>query len=70
MDEMKELLERARAAAPALAILSTEEKNRALLCIAARLRENTAVILEANAEDVAAARKHIKFLHSSKHLNV
>ena len=57
MDEMKLLLERARAAAPALAILSTDAKNRALLCIAARLRENTDAILEANAEDVAAARK-------------
>ena len=59
MDDMTLLLERARAAAPALAILPTEEKNRALLCIARFLREESAAILAANAEDVAVARETV-----------
>lgn len=57
MDAMTTLLTRARNAAPGLAALSTEEKNRALLHMAARLRENCDLILHANDEDVAAARE-------------
>ena len=59
MDEMKALFTRARAAAPLLAVLRTDEKNKALLHMAACLRENTDVILAANAEDVAASREKL-----------
>ena len=59
MDAMQELLERAKAAAPRLAILSTEEKNAALLHMARRLREGTEEILAANREDVAAAAERL-----------
>lgn len=59
MDAMTELLTRAKAAAPRLALLSSEEKNAALLHMAKRLREGTAEILAANREDVAAARDRL-----------
>ena len=47
----------ARESAPALALASTETKNRALLAIAAALRREKAGILAANALDMAAARE-------------
>lgn len=59
MDAMQELLEKAKAAAPRLALLSSEEKNAALLHIAAALRLASAEILEANQKDVAAAREKL-----------
>jgi len=46
----------ARAAAPALARASTDEKNAALRAGASALRTRTNELLEANAKDVAAAR--------------
>jgi glutamate-5-semialdehyde dehydrogenase len=45
---------RAREASRKLAYLSTDVKNRALEAMAAALLENTAAILEANAQDIAA----------------
>jgi glutamate-5-semialdehyde dehydrogenase len=49
------LATRAKAASAALACASTEIKNRALGAIARRLEEDQAVILEANARDLALA---------------
>jgi glutamate-5-semialdehyde dehydrogenase len=46
----------ARAASRALACADTRAKNRALAVMAAAIRRDTAALLEANAEDVAAAR--------------
>ncbi len=51
-----ELLKAAKKAAPELALLSTKQKNQALLAMANALEENIATILKANAEDVDAAR--------------
>ena len=51
-----ELLKAAKKAAPELALLSTEQKNQALLAMADALEENIDTILNANAEDVDAAR--------------
>jgi glutamate-5-semialdehyde dehydrogenase len=48
----KDKLLRARAAASQLALLSTEEKNRLLLSIAAAIEANEKKILEANREDL------------------
>ena len=48
----------ARAASYQLSTLSTEQKNQVLLTIASRLEEESAVILEANALDVATAREN------------
>ena len=59
MDAMLDMLTRAKAAALRLALLGTEEKNKALLHMAACLRAGTKEILAANAEDVAAARAHL-----------
>lgn len=50
-----EILKKAKAAAPAMAALTTDEKNAALLAMADALEANAASILAANAEDVAAA---------------
>ena len=52
----QELLQGARAAKSRLAALPTEEKNQALLAMAQALAADTAAILAANAEDLAAAR--------------
>ena len=52
----REMLQAAKAACPKAALLSTEEKNRALLLMAECLLEHTADILAANALDVEAAR--------------
>ena len=51
-----EILKKAKAAAPYLALLSTEEKNAALLAMANALEENAEAILAANQEDLAAVR--------------
>jgi glutamate-5-semialdehyde dehydrogenase len=50
----------AREAARALALASTEAKDRALHAAAAELRARTAAILEANARDLAAAREEAR----------
>jgi glutamate-5-semialdehyde dehydrogenase len=52
---MRELAERARAAAVALRTASAEQKTRAILAMARGIREQGGRILEANARDVAAA---------------
>ncbi len=51
-----EILERARAAAPELALATTAQKDAGLLAMAAALREQAAAILEANALDLERAR--------------
>lgn len=53
---MNDVGQRARAAARAVARASTQEKNAALLAIAAALQANREQILQANAEDVVAGR--------------
>lgn len=52
----KEILQTAKKAAPALAMLSSEDKNRALLAMADALESHMGEILCANEEDVRAAR--------------
>ena len=54
-----ELLQKAKAAAPALRVTDTQQKNRALLAMAEALEADTAAILEANALDMEAAKDHI-----------
>lgn len=54
-----EILKGAKDAAPALARLSTEQKNNALLAMADAIEAHTDDILAANAEDVEAARGNI-----------
>ena len=54
-----EIMKRAKAAAPELAVASTAQKNRALECMAENLLAHTPDILAANAQDVEAARGHI-----------
>lgn len=54
--EVRQKALRAREAARQLAVLSTGDKNRALLGMAAALEENREAILAANAEDVSAAK--------------
>jgi len=56
---MMQLLETAKAARSAIAGLSTDRKNAALLSMAQALESETASILEANALDMAAAANHI-----------
>ena len=51
-----EILQRAKAASPALALLSTDDKNRALLAMADALEQNAEVILEANEADILAVK--------------
>ena len=51
----QELLQGAKAAKARLAALSTQEKNQALLAMAQALVDQTGAILEANAQDLAAA---------------
>lgn len=55
-DYMQTLGRQARAASRRLASATTAEKNAALLHLAAALRRDKAVLLAANAEDLAAAR--------------
>ena len=54
-----EIMKRAKAAAPELAVASTAQKNRALECMAESLLAHPPDILAANAQDVEAARGHI-----------
>ncbi len=54
-DQMRDLGQRARAAARVLAGLTSERKNAALIAIAAEIAQQSPVILAANARDVAAA---------------
>lgn len=54
-----EIMKKAKAAAPELAVASTEQKNRALECMAEQLLAHTPDILAANAQDLEAARGHI-----------
>ena len=54
--QMRDIGTAARAASRTLALAPTEVKNRALAEAAKALRRDTAKILEANAQDVAAAR--------------
>ena len=56
-EEMREMGRRARAAARELARAGTEAKNRALHAAAASLRSSASALVEANAKDVAQARK-------------
>jgi len=55
----QEILQRAKAAAPLLAVLSSEQKDRALYAMADALCDATGDILAANELDMAAARGHI-----------
>ena len=55
---LRDLLLGAREAAGKLALLSTEDKNRALLAMADALENNTEKILQANCEDLAAAEQN------------
>ncbi|MBL8789742.1 MAG: glutamate-5-semialdehyde dehydrogenase [Rhizobiales bacterium] len=52
---MKQLGERARKAAAALALAPAAQKNEALVAMAAAIRRNANVIIAANAKDLAAA---------------
>jgi glutamate-5-semialdehyde dehydrogenase len=54
---MREMGQRARAAARELARAATDAKNQALAAMAASLRSHTAEILKANSADVAQAKK-------------
>lgn len=58
MDTLLELGKRAKEAAPALAMASSAQKNRALQAIAQALRAQMGKILEANAADLAAAEEN------------
>jgi len=55
----QEIMRRAKAAAPTLVLADSETKNKALLCMAEQLVENTAAILAANALDMEAAQGKI-----------
>ena len=55
---MQTLGKQAREASRAIARADTNQKNRALLGIAAAIRRDTAKLLEANARDMAHARAH------------
>ncbi len=54
--EMLQLGREARAAARAMRDASSDTKNKALLCAAQAIRAQSAAILKANAEDIAAAK--------------
>ena len=54
-----EILKKAKKSAPALALLTTEEKNKALLAMAQALEDNTEAILRANARDCENAKGHL-----------
>ena len=50
-----EILKQAKKSAPALSLLTSEEKNNALLAMAQALEDNTEAILQANSEDCQKA---------------
>ena len=54
-----EILKLAKAAAPKLAVLTTEQKNKALAAMADSLEANADSILSANSKDVLEAREHL-----------
>ena len=56
---MNAMLKAAKAAKPWVAKLTTEEKNHALLCMAETLIEQEAAILQANSQDLTAAKDTI-----------
>ena len=56
-NSVMQIAKRAKAAAPSLALLSTQTKNVALAAMADALLKNQNTILKANALDVSAARK-------------
>lgn len=53
---MQEVGQRARIASRKMAMADTSAKNKALLCIANAIRRDAALLLQANQEDVAAAK--------------
>ena len=55
----RELLQKAKGAAPLLAAVDTDTKNRALLAMADALEEEMSIILKANALDMDAAKDKI-----------
>ena len=55
----RELLQKAKGAAPLLASVDTDRKNRALLAMAAALEEDMPLILKANDADMAEAKDKI-----------
>ena len=57
--ELRQQVEAAKAASPALGWASTEQKNAVLHSAAALLRERSAAVVAANAEDVAEASGHL-----------
>ena len=57
MTDLTALGGRAKAAARELALLDSGEKNRLLAAVAQQVRDDCAAILQANGEDVAAARE-------------
>ena len=54
-----DILKAAKAAAPSLAAVTTQQKNDALLAMAAALETDCAAILSANAKDMEAAKSHL-----------
>jgi len=56
-EQMTELAARAKTASRALALLSTDEKNRCLLAMAGALEANKPAIQQANTDDMATAEK-------------
>ncbi len=55
----QELLQKAKGAAPLLAAVDTDTKNRALLAMADALEEDMSIILKANDADMAGAKEKI-----------
>lgn len=54
-----DILKAAKAAAPSLAAVTTQQKNDALLAMAAALEQDCTAILAANARDMEAAKSHL-----------
>lgn len=58
INTVTELGVKAKAASAKLALLSTEEKNKALCAVAEGLKKNALIILEANKKDIEKAREN------------
>ena len=56
MDSVRDIASRAKAASAQMTTVSCEDRNKALLAMAAALRENAADVLAANAQDMEAAK--------------
>ena len=54
-----DILKAAKASAPSLAAVDTQQKNHALLAMADALEANSAAILSENAKDMEAAKDHL-----------